>query len=56
VYKHILIATDGSDLAQKAVQQGLELARHLKAAFTATIVTAPWPAAETGALMTTIPF
>jgi nucleotide-binding universal stress UspA family protein len=55
VYKHILIATDGSDLAQKAVQQGLGLARHLKAAVTAITVTAPWPVAESGALMTTLP-
>jgi nucleotide-binding universal stress UspA family protein len=56
VYKHILIATDGSDLAQEAVRQGLELARHLKAAVTAITVTAPWPVAGTGALMATIPF
>jgi nucleotide-binding universal stress UspA family protein len=55
VFKHILIPTDGSDLAQKAVQQGLELAGHLKAAVTAITVTVPWPVAETGALMTTIP-
>ena len=55
MYKHILIATDGSDLAQKAVQQGLDLARHLKAAVTAITVTAPWPVGETGALMTTLP-
>jgi nucleotide-binding universal stress UspA family protein len=56
VYRHILIATDGSDLAQKAVRQGLELAKHLKAAVTAITVTAPWPAGVTGALMSTIPF
>jgi nucleotide-binding universal stress UspA family protein len=56
VFKHILIATDGSDLAQEAVQQGLELARHLKATVTAITVTAPWPVAGTGALMATIPF
>jgi nucleotide-binding universal stress UspA family protein len=29
VYKHILIATDGSELAQKGVDQGLALARDL---------------------------
>jgi nucleotide-binding universal stress UspA family protein len=55
VYKRIPIATDGSDLAQEAVQQGLDLARHLKGAVTAITVTAPWPVGETGALMTTIP-
>jgi nucleotide-binding universal stress UspA family protein len=56
VYKHILIATDGSDLAQKAVQQGLDLARHLKAAVTAIVVSDPYPVAFTGALMTTLPY
>ena len=30
MYKHILIATDGSELAAKAVTQGLELAKALR--------------------------
>ena len=38
MYKHLLIATDGSDLALKAVEQGLALAKALNA--TATVVTA----------------
>lgn len=31
MFKNILIATDGSDLAEKAVQQGLNVAEALKA-------------------------
>jgi nucleotide-binding universal stress UspA family protein len=42
MYKHILIATDGSDLAGKAVTQGLELAQALKAKATAVFVTESW--------------
>ena len=34
MYKHILIATDGSDLAGKAVVQGLSLAKALAAQVT----------------------
>ena len=45
MYKHILIATDGSELAEKAVKQGLELAKHLNATVTAVTVTEPWPVA-----------
>jgi nucleotide-binding universal stress UspA family protein len=45
MYKHILIATDGSELAQKAVRQGLELANRLGAKVTALTVTEPWPVA-----------
>lgn len=55
MYKHILIATDGSDLAQKAVQQGLELARSVGATVTAVTVTAPWPVAEAGGVMVAAP-
>jgi nucleotide-binding universal stress UspA family protein len=43
MYKHILIATDGSELAAKAQAQGLELARALKAQVTVLTVTAPFP-------------
>jgi nucleotide-binding universal stress UspA family protein len=35
MYKHILIATDGSDLAAKAVAAGLMLAEEFKAKVTA---------------------
>jgi nucleotide-binding universal stress UspA family protein len=48
MYKHILIATDGSELAGKAVASGLELARQLKAKVTAVTATEPWSAMVTG--------
>lgn len=41
MYRHLLIATDGSELAQKAVTQGLALAKELKATVTAVTVTEP---------------
>jgi nucleotide-binding universal stress UspA family protein len=44
MYKHILIATDGSDLAGKAVATGLELAKALGARVTALTATDPWTA------------
>jgi nucleotide-binding universal stress UspA family protein len=48
MYKHILIATDGSDLAARAVEQGLNLAKTLSAKATAVTVTEPWTAAVSG--------
>lgn len=48
MYKHILIATDGSDLAGKAVKAGLQLAKVLNANVTAVTVTEPWTAYITG--------
>jgi len=41
MYRHLLIATDGSELARKAVVQGLELAKELGAKVTAITVTEP---------------
>jgi nucleotide-binding universal stress UspA family protein len=48
MYAHILIATDGSDLAERAVEQGLALAKALNAKVTAVTVTEPWTAAVSG--------
>ncbi|KAB2916074.1 MAG: universal stress protein [Hyphomicrobiaceae bacterium] len=48
MYKHILIATDGTELAQKAVTEGLGLAKILGAKATAVTVTEPWAAVATG--------
>jgi nucleotide-binding universal stress UspA family protein len=48
MYKHILIATDGSELAGKAVAAGFDLARQLGAQVTAVTVTEPWTAMVTG--------
>jgi nucleotide-binding universal stress UspA family protein len=42
MYKHLLIATDGSELAQKAVEHGLTLAKVLGAKATVVTVTEPW--------------
>ncbi len=40
MYKHILIATDGSELSEKGLDHGLALARALDAAVTVVTVTA----------------
>lgn len=48
MYKHILIATDGSELAKKAATTGLALAKELKAKVTAVTATEPWTAMVTG--------
>ena len=41
MYRHILIATDGSELATKGVQHGLTLAGSLKARATVLTVSEP---------------
>ena len=43
-----MLAIDGSELANRAVDQGLELARVLGARVTAVNVTEPWTAVVTG--------
>lgn len=45
MYKHILIATDGSELAEKAVADALALAKALEARVTAVTVTDIYPTA-----------
>ena len=42
MYKHILIATDGSELATKALEHGLALAKQDNAHVTVVTVTEPW--------------
>lgn len=42
MYNHILIATDGSDLSAKGVDQGARLAKQLGADVTIVTVTEPW--------------
>lgn len=42
MYKHILIPTDGSELSDKAVVQGIALAKTLGAKITAVTVTEPF--------------
>ena len=43
MYKHILIPTDGSDLAAKAVEHGIAFAKQIGARLTAVTVTEPFP-------------
>ena len=43
MFKNILIATDGSDLAAKAVEQGILFAKEIGAKITAVTVTEPFP-------------
>jgi hypothetical protein len=42
MYQHVLIATDGSELATKAVEHGLALAKKVGAEATIVTVTEPW--------------
>ena len=51
MYKHLLIATDGSELAQKGVAQGLALAKGLGAAVTFVNVSEPFPVLAWGGAM-----
>lgn len=55
MYKNILIATDGSDLALKAVDQGLELAKALNAKVTAITATEPWTSVASGEMAMAFP-
>ena len=48
MYQRILIATDGSELAGKAVSHGLALAKRLNAPVTAVTVTESWSVLELG--------
>jgi len=49
MYSHILIATDGSELSAKGVDQGARLAKQLGAAVTIVTVTEPWVSIGTDA-------
>ncbi|MET2825429.1 universal stress protein [Mesorhizobium shangrilense] len=51
MYKHLLIATDGSELAEKGVTHGLKLASSLGAAVTFVNVTEPFPIFAWGGAM-----
>ncbi len=43
MYNHILITTDGSDLAQRGVDQGLSLAKALGSKVTVVVATERFP-------------
>jgi nucleotide-binding universal stress UspA family protein len=55
MYKHVLIATDGSELAGRAVTAGLELAKALQAKVTAVTATEPWSGMISGEPALTFP-
>jgi nucleotide-binding universal stress UspA family protein len=56
MFKHILIATDGSELAERAAAQGVGLAKVLNAKVTAVTVTEPWTAFLAGDAAIAFPF
>lgn len=56
MYKHILIATDGSDVAAKALDQGLSLAKALTSRVTVVTVTEPWAVQVMGESAFAFPF
>ena len=49
MFQHILIATDGSELATKALEHGLALAKSLGCKVTIATVTDRWPLVEVAA-------
>lgn len=55
MYKRLLIATDGSELAAKAVDHGLGLAAALGSQVLAVHVTVPWTAISVGEIATSLP-
>lgn len=55
MYKNLLIASDGSPLAEKAVVQGLILAKQLNARVTAVTVTEPLPSILSAEATSTFP-
>ena len=46
MYKHILIAIDGSEMGDRAMEHGLKLAKYVKAPVTFVTVTELWSAFE----------
>ena len=55
MFKNILIATDGSALAQKGVDQGLTLAKALAAKVLIVTVTEPWTSYVSGEMAISFP-
>lgn len=55
MYTHILIATDGSEVAECAVEHGLKLAKATGAKATVVTVTEPWDALVIGDLIAILP-
>lgn len=55
MYKTILIATDGTELSEKAVQHGVGLAGAMNAEVTMVTVTEPWDAVIVGEVAMVLP-
>lgn len=55
MYKNIFIATDGSELATKAVTHGLALAKAVGAKVTIATVSEPWTASVSGEFAVAFP-
>ncbi|MBU2532871.1 MAG: universal stress protein [Alphaproteobacteria bacterium] len=55
MFKHLLIATDGSELSELAVDRGLELASAVSARVTAITVTEPLPIVGSFEMTVTFP-
>jgi nucleotide-binding universal stress UspA family protein len=55
MYKNLLIASDGSEISGKAVEQGLALAKALNAKVTIVTVTEPWTAVVSGEMGVAFP-
>jgi nucleotide-binding universal stress UspA family protein len=55
MFKNVLIATDGSDLAQIAVEKGLKLGKSLGAEVTIVTVTPSWPSMMAGDAALSLP-
>lgn len=55
MYQHILVATDGSELSERAIDQAIGLARSLNARVTALHVIRPWRAVAPGEVMVAFP-
>jgi nucleotide-binding universal stress UspA family protein len=55
MFKNLLIAADGSELSDKALKQGLELAKALHARTTIVHVTPPWSTIAAGEIAVMFP-
>ena len=55
MYKHILVATDGSELSMRAARHAIALAKVHGSKITAVTVTAPWSAIAIGEIAVAVP-
>ncbi len=55
MYKHVLVAIDGSELAEKALKQAIELAVVIGAKVAIINVTAPWSTLAMGEVAVMFP-